>query len=887
MSKDELKHYGTPRHSGRYPWGSGKEPYQSSTSFDKRYKDLRAAGYSEVEATQALGMNTGEFRRRNSVESEAKRAENISYAKKLRDKGMSYTAIGERMGRNESTIRSWLAPGAEKKANQVAATVDVLKQEVKEKKYIDVGKGTNVFLGVSEERLKTSIQKLKDEGYNVYDIYTEQLTQPGNWTRSKILTAANTTKQQVLDHITEIGVVGKKFVDKFATTALGLLPVKSISSKRVEVAYKEDGGADKDGVIELRPGVKDLSLGNARYAQVRIGVDDKYFLKGMAVYSDDLPDGVDIRYNTNKSKINAEGKEVSKTDIFKPMKTDGKGNIDTDNPFGTSIKDGPIGQRGYINVVYEEGDWNTWAKRVSSQVLSKQPVPVAKKQLNMEYQNKKNDLDVISKLTNPVLKKHLLKEFADKCDTSASHLQAAAFPRQESKVILPLTSIKENQIYAPSFNNGETVVLIRYPHGGIFEIPELTVNNGNREAKKLFKGRAAEDAVGINPEVAKRLSGADFDGDTVVVIPNNNRTIKTSQPLDGLRNFDPSEAYPGYPGMKQMSESRKQTEMGKITNLVTDMTIQKANPEEIARAVRHTMVVIDAVKHNLDYELSYKQNGIAQLKEKYQGSAKSGAATLISRANAEVKVEQNKRYYKIDPETGEKIQEKSGDTYINSKGEKVARLQNTTRMKETSDARTLSSGTAIEEVYADYANKVKGLANLARKEIISTKDIVKSPNAKKVYSEEVASLDFKLKEAQKNAPLERKAQILANQIYWAKYHDNPEMDKDRQKKVKQQALMEARNRVETSSRKSRNIDITPREWEAIQAGAISKTRQEAIFRNADSDKLRELAMPSVKKIMTPSKIAMAKTRLDAGYSWSEVAQALGVSVSTLQKAVNG
>lgn len=25
---DELEHYGTPRHSGRYPWGSGENPYQ-------------------------------------------------------------------------------------------------------------------------------------------------------------------------------------------------------------------------------------------------------------------------------------------------------------------------------------------------------------------------------------------------------------------------------------------------------------------------------------------------------------------------------------------------------------------------------------------------------------------------------------------------------------------------------------------------------------------------------------------------------------------------------------------------------------------------------------------------------------------------------------------
>ncbi len=38
------------------------------------------------------------------------------------------------------------------------------------------------------------------------------------------------------------------------------------------------------------------------YAQVRILVDNKKYIKGMAVYSDDLPDGIDVRFNTNKSK---------------------------------------------------------------------------------------------------------------------------------------------------------------------------------------------------------------------------------------------------------------------------------------------------------------------------------------------------------------------------------------------------------------------------------------------------------------------------------------------------------------------------------------------------------------------------------------------------------
>ena len=31
--KDILMHYGTPRHSGRYPWGSGENPYQRNGDF--------------------------------------------------------------------------------------------------------------------------------------------------------------------------------------------------------------------------------------------------------------------------------------------------------------------------------------------------------------------------------------------------------------------------------------------------------------------------------------------------------------------------------------------------------------------------------------------------------------------------------------------------------------------------------------------------------------------------------------------------------------------------------------------------------------------------------------------------------------------------------------
>lgn len=865
---DALMHYGTKRHSGRYPWGSGENPYQSEIGFLGRVSELKSQGMSEKEIAQALGMTTTELRARRSLANDEKRAADISRAIQLKEKGMSNVAIGVEMGINESSVRSLLNASSASRTKQTQATVDVLKDAISDQKYIDVGKGTNINMGITETRLKTAIQAMQDEGYSVHYIKVEQATIPGQYTTIKVLAEPGTTWKEVMANKDKIGLVNEKFETQFSTSTLGLEPVKSISSKRVEVAYS----SDKDGVIELRPGVKDLSLGDARYAQVRIGVDGDRYLKGMAVYSNDLPDGIDIRFNTNKTS------DTPKLDTFKKMKTNPDGSIDMDNPFGATIKKG--GQKGYLNIVNEEGDWATWDRTLSSQMLSKQPVSLAKRQLDLAFSSKKSEYDDIMSLTNPTIKKHLLESFSDDLDSSASHLKAAAMPRQASHVILPVKSIKESEIYAPNYNSGEKVVLIRYPHGGTFEIPELTVNNNNKEAKRAFQN--AVDAVGINPKVASRLSGADFDGDTVLVIPNNGKNIKTSPALKGLQNFDPKASYPGYPGMPKMKSETTQTEMGKISNLITDMTIQKASPDEIARAVRHSMVVIDAEKHGLNYKQSAKDNNIAQLKEKYQGGANKGASTLISRADATKRVPERKMYAPIDPATGKRIYSETGATYINKKGQEVKRTTASTQMRETDDAFSLSSGTAIENVYATHANKLKSLANQARKESVRVKDISYSPSASKTYSEEVISLNNKLKAAQRNAPLERKAQLVADQIVLAKKADNPGMDKDREKKVKNQAIAEARVRVGAGKQ---HIQITPKEWEAVQAGAISKTKLEEIFQNSDQDYLKQLAMPRDKPKMTPAKIAQAKAYLNAGYTQSEVSSLLGVSVSTILAAI--
>jgi DNA-binding CsgD family transcriptional regulator len=394
----------------------------------------------------------------------------------------------------------------------------------------------------------------------------------------------------------------------------------------------------------------------------------------------------------------------------------------------------------------------------------------------------------------------------------------------------------------------------------------------------------APDAIGINPIVAQKLSGADFDGDTVIIIPNNAGQIRTSASLKGLENFDPIEAYPGYEGIPKISPKTKQTKMGEVSNLITDMTIKGANVDEIARAVRHSMVVIDAEKHNLNYRQSYIDNGIAALSEKYQNSARGGASTLISKASSEIRVPHRKSNPAIDPNTGAKIYSYTGETYVDSKGRTIERKTASTRMAETIDAFTLSSGRQIELVYAGYANDLKALASKSRVNALSTIPVPYSPSARLVYDNEVATLNAKLNVAFKNKPIERQAQILVDSVVTRKKEANPDMDSDDLKKVRNQALAEARAR--TGAKKSL-IEITDREWDAIQAGAITKSKLEQILQNTDLDRIKQLATPRTTTSITPARIHRAEAMLAAGLTQAEVAEALGVSTSTLLNALKG
>lgn len=1004
---DYLEHYGTPRHSGRYPYGSGENPYQHSGDFLGRISELKKAGFTYTDdegkvwtgdnaIAKSMGLTSTEYRRQVSWAGYERRLDQVQRAKSLKADGLGATEIGKRMGLSESTVRSLLNPSSEDRMNQAMNTVNFLREKLNEKGMIDVTSGVEVSLGISKERLNLALDYLeKAEGCPVYTGGIPQVNTKGQQTIQKVLCKPGTEHKEIYDY-SRVKTIddyesqndGETFHKKFTYPA-------SLDSKRLMVRYADDvgtdgfKGVDKDGVIELRRGCQDLSLGDSRYSQVRILVDGTHYLKGMAVYSDDMPDGVDVVFNTNKKRGTPALGDKTST-VLKPIKKD-----DPDNPFGSAIKDADKGGQywytdkktgkeklGLINKRADEGDWDEWANAIPSQFLAKQSLSLAKKQLDLAKKDKLAEFDEYMSITNPTIKKHMLEKFADSCDSAAVHLKAAALPGQRYHVIIPINTLKDNEVYAPNYENGTKLALIRYPHGGRFEIPILTVNNKNALARKML-GTDVVDAVGINHKIADQLSGADFDGDTVMCIPTHDPKgkvkILNKPPLKELEGFDPKLDYGGtvkvdadgtehyyrngheYPKMKNTG-----IQMGVISNLISDMTLAGATDSELARAVKHSMVVIDAEKHKLDYKASEKDNNIAALKKKYQAhidengnEVYGGASTILSKAKGQVSVDKRQGSYHInipgskdydpsrpdgakiwktaedlyypdrtydkktgimtvktttgktiqydvkdakayakynpvekrDPATGE-VSYTSGDGTIDYRVKK--RTQVSTKMAETDDAYTLVSKYrhTMELVYADYANEMKNLGNKARIEMVNTGKIPYSSTAKKTYAVEVKSLMDKLDNSDLNKIKERSAQRKANAEISTKKKayfeaNGEELKGETLRKLSQQALNKYRQEVGSISRRDRNIEITDKEWEAIQAGAISENTLKRILAATDIDKLRQRATPKLVNTLSQAQINRAKAMAASNYTLDDIAKKLGVSPSTISKHLRG
>lgn len=992
------------RGSGRYAYGSGNRPHQHEWDIYARIKKYEEAGMTPSEIAAAMGYkSTTELKAAKQMASNAKKldvgAEIDYYYHAINPAtGKYYTTseIGRIVGMGESSVRSRYSTYLKGNVSLVNDTAESLKQWVSEKGYIDVGRGSELYLGVSPDRLNTSLKMLEQEGYVVATIRIKQVSDSGQETTFKVLAPPGTTEKDIYDNRYNIEIMDDSSGTTNALVMKGVHEPVPIDISSVEIRYAEQNGTAKDGKIEIAATLDEngnlvpinpaLSLGNAKYAQVRIAVDGgkecitednpegKKYIKGMATYSLDVPEGKDILVNSNKSI--KDGPQEALKDL----------KMSDTHPFGSSVVqteyiDPKTGEKkvSSINVVgtnyddmHIEGSWGSWSKNLPSQFLAKQSLGLVQQQLRLKSKQSEDQLQDILKLNNPVVKRELLRSFSDQCDSDAVSLKAAPIGGQGIKVILPVTSLKNTECYCPSLEDGTTVALVRFPHAGPFEIPICTVNNRNREAKIFAKD--GRDMIGINSNVAAKLSGADFDGDTVIAIPMTRKSasgefektvsIKSAPSLPGLAGFDPTGSYSiknsrfssmvdskGKPTYHIMTEREKGIEMGVVSNLITDMYARGCDdPKDLADAVRYSMVVIDAKKHKLNYKQAEKDFNIESLKKKYQSHADGtygGASSILSRSKSETTVAARAIGYDIDPDTGAKIfrsprktteadqkrvkvtapdgyfwtdsqgkshrsktmkdangkdiyattdgkviKNKDGSyTYDRGSGKDIwetrgykARTQKSTKMYEASDARTLLSDTPneIERAYADYANHMKALGNQARKESLRVGTLKTSKEAKQRYSTEVESLKTKLVEARKNAPRERKAQLIARSMVNAAYTENPEMDSDDRKKVRSQAISSAR---EITGAKRHMVTFTEKEWEAVNKGAVSENFLTQLLDKADQDNYLQLAMPKENRI-SDAKRSRILALYNAGWSYSEIAKAVsGVSISSVANIV--
>ena len=139
---EHIEHYGTPRHSGRYPWGSGKNP-QRNKNFLTRVEELKKQGLSDTEIARAFDLSTTNYRARYKIARSEEKMEDMRKYVRMRESGMSIAAIAKETGAPESTIRSYLDPVKASKVDKTTYIANHLADLLVEKPYLDVGEGVN------------------------------------------------------------------------------------------------------------------------------------------------------------------------------------------------------------------------------------------------------------------------------------------------------------------------------------------------------------------------------------------------------------------------------------------------------------------------------------------------------------------------------------------------------------------------------------------------------------------------------------------------------------------------------------------------------------------------------------------------------------------------
>lgn len=312
MQTDYISHHGVGhddsppgRGSGRYGWGSGKNPGQHQFNLITEYNKLKNTGLTDGQiAIILLGpkKKSVDIRAQLTIAKAELRQINREKAMRVLDEcdGNISEAARRLNMKNESSLRSLIDPIKAERNDRYKATADMIKKSVDKNGIVDISSDANLMLGVPKNTMDVAVAMLENQGYVKTYVKVPQLgTQ--HETSIRVLAKPDMSYGDIQKNKLDVKPFNEFTPDSGKTWWTPEFP-ESMSSDRVLIRYNEEGGREKDGVIEIRKGVEDLSLDGSNYAQVRIAVDGTHYMKGMAMYADDIPKGYDVIYNTNKSK---------------------------------------------------------------------------------------------------------------------------------------------------------------------------------------------------------------------------------------------------------------------------------------------------------------------------------------------------------------------------------------------------------------------------------------------------------------------------------------------------------------------------------------------------------------------------------------------------------
>ena len=237
IANDILAHYGTKRHSGRYPWGSGDNPYQHSGDWLSRIDQMRRNGMSEKDIADGEGMSIKDLRAYESIAKQYRKVDDLARIKSLQADGLNNSEIARKLGVNESTIRSMLEREEKFRNESAFSTAEFLRNQIDSKGPIDIGKGVEAELHVSRDRLDQARYILEGEGYTFYPLGVPQVTNPGQQTNFQIICPPGMTYKEAYDAAKNNGV---HYIHEYASNDGGetfktFQYPSSLDSKRIKI----------------------------------------------------------------------------------------------------------------------------------------------------------------------------------------------------------------------------------------------------------------------------------------------------------------------------------------------------------------------------------------------------------------------------------------------------------------------------------------------------------------------------------------------------------------------------------------------------------------------------------------------------------------------------